>query len=477
MFEERAAQAERPRADVPSDLLWLEASLHSIELAYWADTARCDPEALKAELEDHDDPIHAVFNTLKAAEREVRRAEATRVEALLAAYDLTLADVVARFGRTHGGRGGSAARSFLKQAAAEVGTTEGALGRQLDTAIEVRTTMPLTWRAFLEGRAPWRAVDLAVAQNLGVPRDRMPEYDAVAAELVERTHAARLKDRLRRARERLLIDTATERRKAADAGRRVDFEPLDDGQAVLTIRGPAPELVAIDAALTASAVAAKGEAGETRSIGRLRFDIVVDLVNEWLQAGMRLPEADAMVTCRRGVAVQLFLTVPVLSLLGKDTAPAVLEGYGPIDLEQARELAASAPSFTRVLTDPIRGIRLTMDRTTYRPPADLRRWIRLRDPECRDAGCPRCGRLTDLDHAEEWQHGGGTNAANLVGICRSMHLLKSMGLWSERLEPDGSVVWTSPWRRTITDPPLEPGEPAPRELWPTGVFADDDCPF
>jgi hypothetical protein len=337
--------------------------------------------------------------------------------------------------------------------------------------------MPHTWRTFLEGRAPWRAIDLAVAQNLGVPRDRMPEYDALAAELVSRTHAARLKDRLRRARERLLVDTAAERRKAADAGRRVDLEPLDDGQAVLTIRGPAPELVAIHAALTASAVAAKGEAGETRSIGQLRFDIVVDLVNEWLQAGMRLPEPEAKVTSRRGVAVQLFLTVPVLSLLGQDTAPAVLEGYGPIDLERARELAASAPSFTRVLTDPIRGIRLTMDRTTYRPPADLRKWVRLRDPECRDAGCPRCGRLTDLDHAEEWQYGGGTNAANLVGVCRSMHLLKSMGLWSERLEPDGAVTWTSPWGRTITDPPLEPGEPAPRELWATTALSDDDCPF
>jgi hypothetical protein len=52
-----------------------------------------------------------------------------------------------------------------------------------------------------------------------------------------------------------------------------------------------------------------------------------------------------------------------------------------------------------------------------------------------------------------------------------------MGLWSERLEPDGAVTWTSPWGRTITDPPLEPGEPAPRELWAITALSDDDCPF
>ncbi|WP_024477485.1 DUF222 domain-containing protein, partial [Arthrobacter sp. CAL618] len=52
-----------------------------------------------------------------------------------------------------------------------------------------------------------------------------------------------------------------------------------------------------------------------------------------------------------GVQAKVFVTVPVMTLLGGD-APGELEGYGPIDPETARQLAGHAPSFTRILTHP-----------------------------------------------------------------------------------------------------------------------------
>ncbi len=421
------------------------------------------------------DPVQQGFDDLNAIERQMRRLEAARAEALIVAYERSLQDLVERFGSKAGGRSGPGARSFLKQTAAELQMTEGAVAHLLDTAVEARETMPATWAVFLDGRAPWKAVDTAVRENLGVPAELLGQYDALAATAVQKTHASRLKDRLRRIRERLLVDSATTRRRLASANRRVDLELLGDGQAAWVVRGDAPEKVAADAALTAAAVAAKGIAGETRSITQLRHDIVMDLILEGLKADA-VPDPATKVARRKGVSVELYLTVPVLTLLGHGTAPATIEGYGPIDIERARELAAEAPSFFRVLTDPVTGVRLDLDRTAYRPPADLKRWLRIRDQECRDPGCRRPAHRTDLDHAEEWQHRGPTRDTNLVSLCRSMHLLKSIGLWQEHYRPDGTVTWTTPWGRTLHDPPLEPGDPAPPHLLPA-VDQDDDCPF
>lgn len=424
------------------------------------------------------DPVQEAFDDLTRLDREIRRLEAARAEMLVDAYRLAVDDLADRFG-TSKDRGGPGARSFFKQAAADLQMTEGAVAHQVDTATEAMEHLPRTWRAFAEGRAPWRAVDIAVRQDLGIPLDRLDEYDEVASHAVRTVHASRLADRLRRARERILRDTAVVRRELAEADRRVELEPYGDGQAAFVARGPAPEWVAVDHALTAAAVEARKAPDEDRSIGQLRHDLLLDILTEGLKANA-LPTPASHVPQRKGVAVQLILQVPVLTLLGKDDAPATIEGYGPIDVETAKRLAADAPSFVRVLTHPVTGVRLDMDRQSYRPPADLRRWLRLRDQECRDPGCRRPAHRSDIDHALEWQHDGPTSAVNLVTVCRAMHLLKSMGLWQERIGADDSVTWISPWGRTIVDPPVEPGVPAPPNLLGGGaepIDDLDDCPF
>ena len=55
------------------------------------------------------------------------------------------------------------------------------------------------------------------------------------------------------------------------------------------------------------------------------------------------------------VQPRINVTVPVLTLLGLDDEPADLEGYGPIDADTARRLAAHAPSMRRILVHPETG--------------------------------------------------------------------------------------------------------------------------
>jgi hypothetical protein len=316
---------------------------------------------------------------------------------------------------------------------------------------------------------------------VGLAMDRLCEYDEVAAHAVEHTPAARLKERLRRTRERLQADTAVARRELAEQQRRVEVEPLADGEAALIIRGPAPAIVAIDHALTAAAVAAHGRPGEDRAVGALRYDIAQDLLLEGIKQASS-GDPDLRVPQRKGVLPHLYLTVPVLTMLGQGTEPATLEGYGPIDIETARRLAAAAPSLVRILTHPLSGVRLAMDGTAYAVPPGLRRWLQVRDELCRGPGCRRPAHLCDIDHVKEWQHGGGTNEDNLVALCRPDHLLKTFGLWKSQLRADGVLIWTSPWGRTFPSEPAEPGEPAPAQLL-TAVQGEppadaaDDCPF
>lgn len=59
------------------------------------------------------------------------------------------------------------------------------------------------------------------------------------------------------------------------------------------------------------------------------------------------------------------------------------EGYGVIDAEQVRELAASATGHT---IDPFSS---PLDALRYQPSAGLERAVRCRDLTCRFPGCSR----------------------------------------------------------------------------------------
>jgi hypothetical protein len=406
-------------------------------------------------------------------------AEAHRISALLTAYEASMEDLAVRFGPGFGRRDGLGAQAFFRSMGLQIRTHPNRLSHEVDTATTLRDRLPLTWDAFQRADATWTGAQTAVREAEGLDAEHWPAYDAQAATLVASSH--RLKDDLRKTRERLQDDTAAKRARTTHERRRTSLEPGHDGGAAFVAEGLATDWIPVNDALHRAAVAAHGADGETRGIAQLRHDIALDLLREGLRRGAVEGE-DLRVPQRKPVEVTLVLTVPALAWLGRTTEQARLGGYGPIDLDTAKDLAASAKSFVRVLTDPFTGARLAMDQRVYAPPADLARWVRIRDGRSRFPGSDRPAHLSDIDHAREWQHGGPTDAANLVTLDRSSHNLKSAGLFEEELLDTGVVGWHDAWGHRFEDPPDDPLDPAPPELLPAAVPLDaappgDACPF
>lgn len=170
---------------------------------------------------------------------------------------------------------------------------------------------------------------------------------------------------------------------------------------------------------------------ETRTLDQLRADAVADLLT-----GRTDPRTEPRVT--------IGVLVPVLTLLGEGDQPATLEGRIPIDPETARRLAARAPSFHRILTHPISSAVLDVDRSRYRPPADMARLLALRDVTCRHPGCGRPAKHCDIDHTTDWAKGGPTSVRNLGHLSRRHHTLKHRTRWKVEQRTDGTIRWTSP---------------------------------
>lgn len=148
------------------------------------------------------------------------------------------------------------------------------------------------------------------------------------------------------------------------------------------------------------------------------------------------------------------ITVPALTLLGAGDEPARLDGYGPIDLDTARRLAGEATSWVRILTHPLTGVPLALDRSTYRVPTALRRWLGVTSPTCVFPGCGRPARECDLDHLAAWSAGGVTDDDNLAPECRHHHRIRHETRWNPSRDPDtGDLRWTSPLGAQIAEDP------------------------
>ncbi|SDI93843.1 protein of unknown function, partial [Arthrobacter cupressi] len=137
-----------------------------------------------------------------------------------------------------------------------------------------------------------------------------------------------------------------------------------------------------------------------------------------------------------------------------DQVPAELDGRHPIDPSTAIILAGQATAWNRVLTDPVSGAVLAVDR--YRPGEDLKRLLTARDTRCRFPGCGIKARDLDLDHTHDAALGGPTETGNLAGLCRRHHMLKHHSRWKPRQTGAGVLEWTSPTGRKHTDHPPIP---------------------
>lgn len=217
-----------------------------------------------------------------------------------------------------------------------------------------------------------------------------------------------------------------------------------------------------------------------RTLAQLRSDVLIDLVlygQVIAPTPLHVPSADAPAAdAAGGGAAQAGARVPVgacdlprlgqlppsvthvtialTTLLGIDDDLGQVRGIGAVTAAHARELATTAGSlWRRLVIDPLTARAVTLDPRRYRPPASVAEDIRVRDGLCRGVGCTLGAWRCDLDHVIPWQSGGLTEPANLTPLHRHHHQRKTSGRWRSQMEPDGTLVWTSPLGRTyLTDP-------------------------
>jgi len=317
--------------------------------------------------------------------------------------------------------------------------------------------------ALRDGEISYRHAQVMIDQTSSLPDEASAEFENELLPFATTLTVAKFTAVARKKRESLHPESITVRHRAAVEERRVWVDPQPDGMAFLGAQLSAEIALAAYDRLTEIAMGQKAP-DDDRTLAQKRADAMSDLLvdGDTCAAGAGAGAgAGADAGTGHGVRAKVLVTVPVLTLLGQSETPANLEGYGPIDPEVARQLAADAPSFARVLTDPVTSAILDFDRTKYAVAADLRLVLRVRDETCRAPGCNRAASRCDVDHSVDWALGGTTCAANLSHLCEFHHNLKHHTGVGLRNLGDGRIEWMTPTGRTyITYPANTIGQPA-----------------
>jgi hypothetical protein len=209
------------------------------------------------------------------------------------------------------------------------------------------------------------------------------------------------------------------------------------------------------------------------------------------------------------VAALVTITVPLATFQGQSDSPGEVDGFGPVDGDDARDLAAAAgrhprtrwcvtalnpdgtaaahvclpgrhpppgtglpgsppgpdpppgtgpPHHALTLKTPLILIaRGTCDHargeTGYHPSRALQHLIRARSATCTAPGCRRPAARCDLDHTVPWDQGGRTCECGLAPLCRHHHRCKQAEGWRLAQPEPGVLVWRTPAGRTYATTP------------------------
>lgn len=381
------------------------------------------------------DATFDLFDAIAQMGRVIAGVEAMRARAIDTAIQLSalsMSDPASASGRD------LRLRSLRAELACAMRIPERTAERMMHASETLVHQLPSTLDALSSGQVSYRHAQVMVDETATLEPDAARAVESAALPFAESLTVAKFARRLRMLRERQIPGSMVERHEAEAERREVTFTPARDGMAWLSAYLPAADALGAFNRLTDMASSLRGP-DEPRTLTQLRADLLVHLLHDG--------ELPAGCGVARGIRPTVQVTVPVLVLLGKDlpagAVGASLEGYGPIDEVTARRLAGSATSFIRLLTHPETGAVLSVGQDRYAVPADLKNWLRLRDGTCRFPGCSQTARRCDIDHTEDWAHGGGTDYDNLAHLCRGHHTLKHKTGWSVRNDR-GTLTWTSP---------------------------------
>lgn len=321
------------------------------------------------------------------------------------------------------------------------------------------TRLPGVAALLAEGRTDWRTVRLIISRT-----DLITDDEFIAK--VDRSLAARIGNWCGWSRQRIVNavdaavratdpDAARERREAAEDRRHIGVNALDNGMADIYGTVGAAAATAFDRRL--SELAKQVCPSDPRTLDQRRADALAALTQ-----GRRLVCACGQPGCatnalndegdRGGAQVVINMIASEQTVHGNSDQPGYLDGYGVIDAEQVRDLAAAA---TQLVADPVTSPVAAL---RYQPSAALERAVRCRDLTCRFPGCSRPAVGCDLDHTIPFNHqnpaaGGLTVWGNLKYLCRQHHRLKTFGGWRDEQLADGTVIWTAPTGRTYRTAP------------------------
>jgi Domain of unknown function (DUF222) len=203
------------------------------------------------------------------------------------------------------------------------------------------------------------------------------------------------------------------------------------------------------------------------------------------------------------LAALVTITIPYQTQQGRSEAPGEADGFGVLDGDDARDLAAAAARHPRtrwcitalnpdgtaaahaclpdrhpppgtgppgtgppglgppgILSTPLTPItRGPCDHAHaeagYRPSRKLAHLIRARNTRCTAPGCGRPAARCDLDHTVAWDQGGMTCECGLAPLCRHHHRCKQAKRWRLEQPEPGLLRWWTPSGRTYTIKPTE----------------------
>lgn len=252
-------------------------------------------------------------------------------------------------------------------------------------------------------------------------------------------------------------DTVIKRREQAHRRRSVSLSfDHTAGMAWLTAYLPAHE--AMELHDTLNALAAHMRSADTaadpdtrpRGWDAARADALVEAVRA---AGDTLTHTGSLPSVHGHTRINVNVVVDLPTLLNLADHPGEILGYGPIDPDYARLLAAQADIWRRWVLEPVTGHLLDYGRTRYKPTQELRDYILAAYPECTKPECNRHNPRFEIDHAVEWHDDGPTSAANLQAMCWQDHLAKTNKHTRVHMNADGTVTHTTRHGLTRTNEP------------------------
>lgn len=341
------------------------------------------------------------------------------------------------------------------------------------TVDQARALLPAVWDRAWEGFATLTQVEIAVdlLPRFACDDDARGLFDAALADAVLTCAPGALRAKARRLAARLAPADPVAEHRDAFTRRRLYVEPDQAGMAWVHLYTDSVTACAVYRRATSTAKNMRKRALRGRIADpRTRDQVRADLAAGWL-TGAGTPTA---------VKTKVFVTVPADVLT--ETARASLRRDLPvpagapdlneaprldtgetIDRATAIRLLLEAGSFTRVITEPVTGVILDMDRRSRTATRQQREWLLQTHATCARDGCTHPAADSDIDHWDPYNgpNRGPTDLANLGPLCATDNQDKQRTRFRYRRRADGTVQLTTPTGRS-TRPP-RPGESEAKE--------------